>query len=431
MNFSSTIDSLNNSINITSSSSSPCYVHDAFSVKLGRVIAYSVIILASLFGNIFIVSVVSRYGRRRKTINLSVVNMAIANLVITIVYMPRLIPMYLIGSVWLVEGDFGYVLCKTAPFLHTVAIIASVLTLLTSSLDTFCAVAFPLRNPFTTKVAKFAIFLIWVLAVIARVPYFIALRTKTSKGRQTCSSSLTKAFNNEDARDIYYTFLFIAFYATPWLGIFVLYLAVAFKLKTGKTPRQERTTAVRLDRLRIRAIRNIAKMMILITLVFLVCWITYFTAQITYSKVPCSFRFWRIFLAHSNCAISPILFAVYNSTVRRGIKDLVKKIRSPTKDLQENDAFRGNLFQKKGGMRRKVYTLSPTQNKGGKTPTFFHDESIILSDLSEMNRRDYTRRKMNSTSRKNQGRFELGIVNHGNQDNNRLTNGFLSFNALK
>lgn len=431
MNFSSTIDSFNNGTNVTSTSSIACYVHDESSVKFGRVIAYSVIILASLFGNIFIITVVSKYGRKRKTINLSVVNMAIANLVITTVYMPRLIPMYLIGSVWLVEGDFGYVLCKTAPFLHTVAIIASVLTLLTSSLDTFCAVAFPLRNPFTKKVAKFAIFLAWALAVIVRVPYFIALRTKISKGRRTCSSSLTEAFNNKDARNIYYTFLFITFYAIPWLLIFVLYLAVAIKLKTGKTPRQERTTEIRLERLRVRAIRNVAKMMVLITLVFLVCWITYFTAQITYRKVPCSFRFWRMFLAHSNCAISPILFAVYNTTVRRGIKDIVKKLRSPTKDLQENDAFLSNLFRRKRGMRGKVYTLSPIQDKRGKSPNFFLDESKILSVLIEMNRRDYTRRKINSTCRKNQGRSEIGIVNHGNQDNNRLTNGFLSFNALK
>ena len=82
-------------------------------------------------------------------------------------------------------------------------------------------------------------------------------------------------------------------------------------------------------------------------------------------------------------------------------------------------------------MRGKVYTLSPIQDKRGKSPNFSLDESKILSVLIEMNRRDYTRRKINSTCRKNQGRSEIGIVNHGNQDNNRLTNGFLSFKALK
>ena len=79
--------------------------------------------------------------------------MAVANLVIITVYMPRLIPMFLIGAVWLVEGDLGYALCKMVSFLHHVAIIASVLTLLNWGLDTFFAVVFPLKNLFTTKVA--------------------------------------------------------------------------------------------------------------------------------------------------------------------------------------------------------------------------------------------------------------------------------------
>lgn len=423
MNFSSNNDTfISGTGNSSSTVSTACYVNDPFSVKLGRIIAYSVVMFASLFGNIFIVAVVSKYGRKRKTINLAVVNMAVANLVITTVYMPRLIPMYLKGTVWLVEGDLGYALCKIVPFLHTVAIIVSVLTLLTSSLDTFCAVVFPLKNPFTVKVAKFGIFLTWTLAIIARVPYFIALRTKTSKGKQTCGSNLKKALNNEDARDIYYTFLFITFYAVPWLVIFALYLTIAIKLKTGKTPRQERTTAARLDRMRVRATRNIVKMMIVITLVFLVCWITYFLAQIAYSKVPCSFRFWRMFLAHCNCAISPILFAIFNTTIRRGIKDIVKKLRPPPRDFHESDTFLGCLFRKQAGMRRKVYTISPTQR--GRSAAFSIDASINMSELSQMNRRVATRRKI-------RGKSELGIINLGNQDNNSFTNAVLSFNTLK
>ena len=132
MNFSSS-DASDNGTSSTTTVSTACYVNDPISMKAARIVAYSVLILASLIGNILIVTLVCKYGRARKTINLAVVNMAVANLVITTVYMPRLIPMFLIGSVWLVEGDFGYALCKVVPFLHHVAIIASVLTLLTST----------------------------------------------------------------------------------------------------------------------------------------------------------------------------------------------------------------------------------------------------------------------------------------------------------
>ena len=150
MNFTAKNTSINRE-NKTSVFTALCYVNDPFSVKLGRIIAYSVLILASLAGNILIIAVLRKYGRARKTINYSVANMAVASLVITTTYMPRLIPMFLVGTVWLVDGDMGYALCKIVPFLHGVAILASVLTLLESSFDTFCAVVFPMKNLFNAK----------------------------------------------------------------------------------------------------------------------------------------------------------------------------------------------------------------------------------------------------------------------------------------
>lgn len=92
--------------------------------------------------------------------------MVIVNFVIIIVYMLRLILMYLIGFVWFVEGDFGYVLCKIVLFFYIVVIIVLVLILLILSLDIFCVVVFFLRNFFIKKVVKFVIFFVWVLVVI-------------------------------------------------------------------------------------------------------------------------------------------------------------------------------------------------------------------------------------------------------------------------
>lgn len=422
MNFSSNDTSSIGTSN-TKTASTACYVNDPFSIKLARIVAYSILILASLIGNMLIVMLVGKYGRARKTINLAVVNMAVANLVITTMYMPRLIPMFMIGTVWLVEGDLGYALCMIIPFLHHVAIIASVLTLLTSGLDTFCAMVFPLKKPFTTKVARLAIFLTWALAIVARLPYLISLRTKTSKGKQTCGSDLNKLFNNENARDIYYMFLFVMFYVLPWLAIFIFYLIIAIKLKTGKTPRQESATAARLKELRVKATRNVIKMMIIITLVFLICWIAYFLAQIAYSKVPCSFRFWRLFLAHCNCAINPVLFAVFNTTVRRGIKDVVRKFRTSPRHNYVCDTFLGSIFQTTTIKKRKLY-MSPAKRKG-RSLTFSINATINMATVGESNRRAATRRKVDNVA-------EVGIVNQGEiEENNSSPNETLSFNTLK
>ena len=423
MKFSSN-DTSGNVTSGTTTASTACYVNDPLSIKLARVVAYSVLILASLIGNILIVTLVCKYGRARKTINLAVVNMAVANLVITTVYMPRLIPMFLIGTAWLVEGGLGYALCKIVPFLHHVAIISSVLTLLTSGLDIFCAVVFPLKNAFTTKVARLAIFLTWALAIAARLPYLISLRTKTSKGKQTCRSDLKKTFNNEDARKIYYTFLFVMFYVVPWMAIFILYLIIAIKLKTGKTPRQESTTAVRLKELRVRATRNVIKMMIVITLVFLVCWIAYFLAQVGFKNVPCSFRFWRLFLAHCNCAINPVLFVIFNTTVRRGIQDIARRFRALHRHNYVCDTSLGTIFQTTIIKKRKLY-ISPGKHKSrSRSKAFSINATINMTTAGESNRRAATRTKVGDAD-------ELGIGNLGIEENYRSPSGSFTLNTMK
>jgi len=356
---------------------------------------------------------------------LTVVNMAVANLVITTVYMPRLIPMFLIGTTWLVEGDLGYALCKIVPFLHHVAIIASILTLLTSGLDTFCAVVFPLKNTYTTKAARWAIVLTWTLAIFARLPYLISLRTKTSKRKQTCGSDLGKLFNNENARDIYYTFLFVMFYVLPWLAIFNFYAIIVIKLKTGKTPRQESITAARLKELRVKATRNVIKMMIVITLLFLVCWIAYFLAQVAFREIPCSFRFWRLFLAHCNCAINPVLFVIFNTTVRRGIKDIARKFRRTShRHNYVCDTFLGAIFQTTTIKKRKLY-ISPAKRKSrSRSLAFSINATIKMATVGESNRPAATRKKIGHAD-------ELGIENQGIEENNSSPNESLTFNALK
>ena len=419
MNFASNNSSLNEPGNEASSSSTACYVNDTWSVKLGRIIAYSVLILASLLGNIFIIAVVHKYGKTRKTVNYAVVNMAAASLIITTTYMPRLIPMFLIGSDWLVQGSAGYALCKTVPFLHGVAILASVMTLLASSVDTFLAVVFPLKKLFTPKVAKLAIFLTWALSVISRLPYLLALKTKMSGARQICSGRLDNAFSNENARAIYYTFLLITFYAFPWLAILIFYSTVAFILKRGKTPRQEGITAVRLNRARGRATKKVLKMMVVITIVFLVCWITYFLVFLIFSKVPCSVRFWRLFLAHCNCAINPILFSVFNTTVQRGIRDVLRKCRGSARQSSDSDGFLGSIFTR--AMKRKKMYISPRR----KPTAFSIDVSLNMATFNGISRKT-------EASRGKVAESELGsIINEGFYRKASYTNSIISFRNLE
>ena len=91
---------------------SKCFVDDLVIVKVARFMVYSVILLTSLVANSMTVFLIWKKKRMRKTVNYFIVNMAVSDLLITTVYMPRQMIKFFIGSQWIVGGAFGAVLCK-------------------------------------------------------------------------------------------------------------------------------------------------------------------------------------------------------------------------------------------------------------------------------------------------------------------------------
>ena len=295
--------------------SSGCFVDDSTTVKALRIASYCFLILTSLLGNSLVISVVVKYRKMRKATNFFIANMAVADLIVTIVYMPRLIVMFVAGSTW-IKGTFGLVLCKIVPFLHGVSLLVSILTLLLISIERLCAITLPLKRIFTPKITKIAMATVWVIAHLARMPYLLALTTTSLNGRELCSSRLERFFGKLEARDIYYSILLVAFYAVPLVVIIASYSSIVLFLKRLRAPGSQ-ISGKRLDDRRAKAVRKVVRMMVIVTFAFVACWITYFVAQVLHSNVPCALRFWRLFLAHSNSALNPCIYALFNTSYRR------------------------------------------------------------------------------------------------------------------
>lgn len=309
--------------NITSEEG--CFDRNSTAIRVTRVAVYCVIILVSALGNTMTIMVVRRNRTMRKSFHCFIVNLAATDLIITLVYMPRLIVMWLRGSEWLVEDTFGSVLCKLVPYLHGVGILVSILTLMTLAIDRFFAIVFPLKQElFTVKSSKFVIAFVWFVALAVRFPYFYSLRITfhEERGEFTCGANLTRTFERVNAREIYYTFLLTAFYALPFTVILASYSVIVVTLRRSKVP-GDKEIAKLVKKSRDKASRKIIHMLLTVTAAFLFCWLTYFVAQIVFNPVPCYLRFWRIFLAHSNSAFNPCLYAVFNEKFRKGYKRLL------------------------------------------------------------------------------------------------------------
>ena len=289
-----------------------CFGGDSSTVRALRVTAYGVIILASLVGNSLVILSVVRYKKLRTTTNIFIANMAAADMLITIVYMPRALVMYVNGVTWF-TGTSGYVLCKIVPFLHSLAILVSILTLLLISIERLCAFLRPLSYTCDLKTSRktAAVAGVWFVASLARVPYVLALRTRVhSSGRTYCSSKLKNLFGTEKARDFYYISLLVAFYALPLIFIFISYIVIIARLRKTNNRRAEESTSR-------QVLHKVVRMMVVVSLAFIACWITYFVAQLVFAEVPCAWRFWRLILAHSNSALNPCLYAAFNRKFRR------------------------------------------------------------------------------------------------------------------
>ena len=296
---------------------------DPTSHQVARVFAYCLIIAISALGNSVTIFVVWRDTNLRKlAFNFFIVNLAATDLTITLMYMPRSIVMWLRGSEWLVEGPFGSVLCKVVPFLHVVSIQVSILTLLAMAVDRCFVIVFPLKKRITEKASKIIIAFIWLLAMAVRFPYIYSLRItfKETRGAFVCGAALKKAFGNRQAREIYYTFLFVAFYGLPFISITACYSAIIVTLRQKKPQLFESNRERRGQETLDRASRKIFYLLLTVTAAFVFCWLTYFIAQIVYDSIPCPLRFWRLFLAHSNSALNPCLYAIFNQKFRQGYK---------------------------------------------------------------------------------------------------------------
>lgn len=323
-----------------------CFVHDSTAVKVLRIVPYCILLIVSLLGNSVIIAVVWKEQRMRRTVNFFIVNMSVADLLITL-YMPRSMSVWYSGYQWQVRGTIGLIFCKFAVFTHQTAICVSIFTVVAISCDRFFAVVLPLKTIITKTVCKVILAIIWILSVVIRLPMLYGLETGYDKyGKWSCSLSLDEAFNI-GAEKAYYNFTLIGLFAVPLSVTVILYTAILISLKLRKVPGEEVLQSMGRQKRRDAVIkRKVLRMVMIVVAVFVLCWILYFVQLILFSykiEVSCDVKFLRLFLAHLNSAINPCLYLLLNENFRGGVKNILSQ--SPLCGCMPGLAM-GNLAQR-------------------------------------------------------------------------------------
>lgn len=133
-------------------------------------IVISGIIIIGVIGNVMTLFVIIRYKPLRNETGMFLANLAVADLLQSIIGMP-LIAASAFHKLWL----FGESLCVISGLTNSLFCVTSVLTLTAVSVDRWLSIVYPLqyRNWLTVRRARFTLVYIWIHALfVAILPVF-------------------------------------------------------------------------------------------------------------------------------------------------------------------------------------------------------------------------------------------------------------------
>lgn len=293
------------------------------SLQVTLTVLYAIIFPIALLGNSLVLYVVFQRQSMRSVLNLLIVNMAIADLLVTVFIMPYSVSYLFVGLQWF-GGIFGLILCKTVHFSLTASIAGSVITLIVITVDRFVSIVFVWKRCLNLRTSKVALVVIWVVSIAImglHLEVYTVSQLFIARGddRFYCYPDWRRM--PIDFNKYFAVAIFVVLYATPLLLMGILYSFIAHKLRKESLAESIGSGG---DAKINKSKKRVIKMLITVTVAFAVCWFPlhllhyyiYFDYE-TYtcmSKLVVMLFFW---LGHANSAINPILYVVFNKTFRR------------------------------------------------------------------------------------------------------------------
>ncbi|XP_020631368.1 neuropeptide FF receptor 2-like [Orbicella faveolata] len=357
-----------NTTNLTAQAqgNSLCVTVDSPAEKISSVCAYSLILMLSFFGNVFIIIIILKHRELRKTVNYFIVNMAVSDLIFALVVFPfQITGLVAASSYWPVRGILGSIFCKLFHFANPVSIQVSAQSLVWIAIDRFVAVVFPIRIGFiSTKIRTMAIASSWIFAGLLNSPKLI-IWGLVQHGDYAFCSAVRSVFTNHEANSVYEWLQVTFFLLSPLFLTSVLYTTTAIALKRQNKALAD--SAPNVQRLSLKKRRQAIQMLAVIVALFYICIIPqsslYFAPYIHW-RPSCAFirlfYFWAFFAYCSSTAVNPIICLSFVESYRRGLKNILCSC-----------CAKWNSMMAKSGQ----VTLKGRENvRGGNCPQTFNDD---------------------------------------------------------
>nr|QRN45465.1 allatotropin receptor [Carausius morosus] len=317
---------------------------------------HCVVFVVGLVGNALVCVAVYRNHTMRTVTNYFIVNLAVADFMVILFCLPP-------SVVWDVTETWfmGMALCKVVLYFQTVSVAVSVLTLTFISVDRWYAICFPLQFRSTTKRAKVAIIVIWLLALSFDIPELIVLKTQRRPELRVDTLYLTQCVSSwtESSDMTFHAVKALVLYTLPLLFMAVAYCQIVRVLWSSdnipghletvnqrvstydstalnSTRRQTlNSNANTTTECQLRSRRKAAKMLVAVVIMFAVCYfpvhllnILRYTVNIPQTDVTTAISSLSHWLCYANSAVNPVIYNFMSGKFRREFKRTILQCAS-------------------------------------------------------------------------------------------------------
>lgn len=305
--------------------------------------AYVIIFVASLFGNSVIMHIIIKENTMKNATNYLIINQACADLLISL---SSIVEVYLLhprtnDRLWF-KGIVGHITCKFFVSSMYILPVFSVWILATIAVDRFYAVTRPLRTSPIAQHLKKTILLLWILSIFTSSDVIVSAKVE----------KVNESYYHCDSNNAWTTFTISTLtlkILLPLLLIAVLYTVVCLKLWSREVP-GEGTNQNREQVEVKKTARKVTRMMIVIVLLYVVCWFPFFisvTLQFFGVPIDNNLLLFLIWFTIVYSGLNPYVYLTLSQRFRNNFKTLfgtcirkakisnIISFRSKSVDLQQ------------------------------------------------------------------------------------------------
>lgn len=297
---------------------------------------YIPVFLSAFVANVLVIVVVIKYHFMRNITNYFLVNLSIADLLVTLVCMPSgILTAY--TSLW----NFGELTCKITNYLQCVAVASSIFTITAMAVDRYLAITQPfgLCRCFNKRSTVVTIGVLWALSLLFFSPMLVVYRVSEDGVELPLTPPLNFTLRHcyEDWRlmgqwptkrvfgIMSYTFVF----ATPGIIILFAYALMGKTLCSVKPPFDNNSEGTQQSCFRlVRERKRVAWILLLLVLIFCCCWLPYHAFSLLVDTAVTadggwfsqSLKSYLLLLGHANSALNPIVYCIMSRNFRKSVK---------------------------------------------------------------------------------------------------------------